>query len=363
MSAKLDQLLLHWINWYVPDGGDLAELKDARNSLKLQKAYEKLFPIELRPNPEDSLEYIYTAIACYIKRLNHGPDKFTPPQFTTDETRNMMTLLMNLFLLFMIVESESVHFDGETPEWYTNLSQKFQNWDRVHSTTNEFPLTILTENYRAQIDQRNEELQNVSQRLKQLEVDIHTKIERKRETYESLIDSHFEELALAEKKRKDLLDKLNLASNEIEKIEKSHQEFLNTKHDIQQLQKESDQLTAEIEQLRRDEKELAEIKIILSGMGKVEIKNRCESETKSIDELLQKEKSLEELLSKDLDYTERDALLKDVEELQRQLDQTDYNKYKKLWNQNLDQEITTIQRKINKLRIVLAMGDKLLSKD
>ena len=103
MSIPLDQLLLSWINWYVPDGGDLGALEEARKTDKLQKAYEKLFPIELRPQPEDPLEYVYTAIACYIKSFNHGPDKFTPPAFSeTDELRNMKTIVMNLFLLFKI---------------------------------------------------------------------------------------------------------------------------------------------------------------------------------------------------------------------------------------------------------------------
>ncbi|KAK8885026.1 hypothetical protein M9Y10_044154 [Tritrichomonas musculus] len=360
MSIPLDQLLLSWINWYVPDGGDLESLADARKSPKLQKAYEKLFPVELCPQPEDPLEYAYTAIACYIKSFNHGPDKFTPPSFSeTDELRNMKTLIMNLFLLFKIVENDKEHFpDGNQPDWYVQLSEKFQKWDKIQSTSTEFHLPILIATTKSQISQKNEEVQAKRADLQKLENDIQSKIEHKKETFSIILANQTEELTAAEEKKKKLLMEQEKLESEQLKLHRKSEENQKLQDQINELQKEKENLTAELERLKEEEKEIAQIKIDLTGMEQIDLNNRCEEETKKKADLEAEEKELLSKLEKEIDYTERDQLLAEINELQRKVEVTNPEKIITKWNAGLDAEIQKAQQAIEKLRGMISIGNE-----
>lgn len=360
MSIPLDQLLLSWINWYVPDGGDLGALEEARKTDKLQKAYEKLFPIELRPQPEDPLEYVYTAIACYIKSFNHGPDKFTPPAFSeTDELRNMKTIVMNLFLLFKIEEEGKSSFpDGNQPEWYTQLSDKFQKWDKIQSTSTDFHLPILIATTKTQIEQKNEEVQSKRDDLQKLENDIQSKIEHKKEAFNSILANQTEELAAAEEKKKKLLNEQQQLESEQLKIQRKNEENQKLQEQINELEKQKQDLTAELERLKNEEKEIAQIKIDLTGMEQIDLNRRCEEETKKKADLEEEEKQLLDKLEKEIDYTERDNLLAEIEEIQKKVDATNPEKIIEQWNVGLDAEIQKAQLAVDKLKGMISIGNE-----
>ena len=353
MSAPLDQLLLNWINWAVPDGGDLPSIDSVRGSIKLEKLYERLFPSEIRPNPDDPIEYAYTASACYIKHFNHGPDRFAPPQFSSDENRNMKMLLMNLFLLFEVIEGDFVRFDGEEPLWYTSLVSKFRVWDQAQSTTTEFPLTNFIANYKSQAEQKREEIENIKHNLSELENDIHSKIERTKETYMTFISQQTEELSEAESLKQKLLKEKQSHMSQNGDLIKKKQEFDETKSQVDQLTKETQQLNEELEKLKEEEKEIQQIMIDISGMEKVDLKNKMSVEMTNKEKLEAEKKNLEDSLQKEIDYSERDQLLSELDVLLKKLEETNPDTIIKGWNEKLEKELQSVQHEVEKMQKLL----------
>lgn len=357
MSPPLDQLLLHWINWYIPDGGDLKSIEEARESPKLQKTYEKLLPPQLQPQSDDSLEYIYTVIACYIKSFNHGPDKFTPPQFSqTDELRNMKTILMHLFLLFKIVDTD-VQFSGDQPEWFVQLSEKYDKWNQIQSTTNEFPMPILIATTNSEIEQSNAKIKKLQEDFEKLDNDIQTKIQNTKVAYDAVLASQTDDLKAAQIEKQKLLD-------EQEQLEKAQKKFRRKSEfsselidSLTQLNEEQENLKEELEKLKNEEKEIAQIKVELTGMEKIQLNEQLQEDAKKKEELEKQKQQLIEKLSGDIDFTERDQLAAAVSELTKKAEATNPDEIISQWHKLLDEEISKTEMTIEKFQSLISMGN------
>ena len=359
MSETLDSLLLNWLNWIAPDGGPISDLKETRASGKLPVIYDRLLPKELRPGPDDPLEFAYTAASCTIKLNNHGPDKFTPPSFSTDEVRNMKMLLMNLFLLFMVVEGDERHFpDGQEPSWFTSLAEKFHKWDKAESGTVEFPLEMMAENFRARADERARDVQRLKEVKAKFDEEVRAKVGRKREAFAAVLAANSNELTQVEMERMRLEHEKEERQKRREEIEAEEHEKEELQRQIDELEREKKRLNGEIQRMKSLEGEMQRIAVDLAGMEQAELLGRCEKERERVKELEDEEKRIDQDFL-DMDTSERDELLAEITRLEQQAAETDPDKIRAEWNEKLDAEIAQLQRRNKQMTLVLQLGEYL----
>lgn len=361
MSGKpetLDSLLLQWINWLVPEGPQLTEIDQLENSEKLKIAFSKLLPGPLQPQEGDSLEYIHTAISCVIKLHNHGPDKFVMPPFTTDKTRNLKTITMNLFLLFMALQGEQDHFAGEEiPAWFSTLVSKYGAWDKANSsTTTEFPLAAMTTNCQSQGEEQRAEISRLKSDMQKYEEQANMKNERKRLVVMESLDDQTNELKLlegeitrleAEKKRRE-------AKQMKQEEEKAENEAMAQR--IEDLKNEEVSLLAAIERMKLEEKEIKEMELELTSIELTNLENRCHSQSERL-RLLETQIAVFDEAGKGFDFSRREPLAEELKLLRKQIEETDPDVFYMQENKKLDDEIVSLNKRINRLRVAAHLGE------
>lgn len=359
MAETLDSLLLSWLNWYVPDGDPVTNICDTRASGKLPVIYERLLPKELRPSPDDPLEFAYTAVSCTIKLNNHGPDKFTPVFFTTDEVRNMKTLLMNLFLLFMVVEGDTGHFpNGQEPGWMTSLADKFRKWDKAASGTVEFPLDMMAENFRARAHERSRDVERLKADKAKFEEEVRSRIARKREAFQAVLAANTDELNQVEMERVRLEREKEQREQKRREVEAGEREKEELSKQIEELEKDKKRLSAEIQRMKNLESEMQRIAVDLAGMEQADLMGRCEKERERLRELEDEEKRIDQDCV-DMDTSQRDALVAEIETLEKKVEETDPETIRAGWNATLDAEIAKLQKGNKQMTLMLNLSEYL----
>lgn len=358
MSTLTDHLLA-WFNWYIPDEPEVTNIEDVQDSPKLMSVYKKLLPPQLQPSPEDPLSFVYTAVMCLIKSYNHGPDKFMPPPFSDDKAKNQRINLLNLFMLYKITQSDKVDLEDK-PSWWDALVSKFEAFDSAESTETKFPLDFMAVNFQKQVEEKQEEIKTAEEELKNTEIEIQQKVEKKQASFGTILQSQNEELLDAENNFKKLTQLKSEAEARREQLKKANEEAEQAQKQLEELTAENEQLTKELEQLKSEEKEMKQIQMDLTGMELLDLKNKCEAERQLKAQLEKEESELSEEIIP-IDYTERDQLKVEIETLQKKVDATNPDIIKAKWNQDLDNEITNLKIRVEKLQQVLELGNDFLS--
>jgi hypothetical protein len=331
--------LLQWLDWYIPEGEPISGLpiSDVPRSGKFLSALTRLLnPVFLPQIESQPLEYICIAVLSTIKLLHYGRDSIA-----LEPTSGLPAfVLTNLFYLSKIRAEEDTEIrllDGAQPDWLPILSRRFAEWSETTSDSALLPfLDALEAQCTAETLAAQKEITSNHAHLRDLDRRLNVRLA----TISATVADQEDQISELRREAEDLVAQRSLT-----------EVALAIQASISELKSRISELDTEEKEIRVSEKEKVELRIQLTKMNDVGVKDLQKDEEAKESELRKQLEEMELEIAQ-LEKEENDLVL-EISVAEDRMEATDVEKVVERWNEGLDAEIARIENQVAKLKVVI----------